>query len=428
MPTMFVFAQSSSAVKALKVGDVVPDLVFENLVNHTSKSAKLSDFKGKVIVLDFWATWCGPCIKGMPKLSKLQQDFKDQLQVIPITHEPEAIVDKFLRRQSFKLMSAVVPESYALYVYALFPKHTIPHCIVINKEGRVAGITSSAHIDSALIDNLIHGRKTAIPQKNNIAQFNSNAPLLTPMYPELTGTNFTYSMMTGQLNGLPAFSSEIVQDTMKVGFHMVNVDITKLFLQAYQLPDWYSRSRIVLENVRDTTRYILDPFQSELYKEQWGAMHSYVYEIVAPNLTRQQRLETMKNTISTHFKQLYGAEIYPAEKELDCYALIVSDKKLLPITKGGTSMHGSDIVNQRSFFTNIPIAKFAESLEQALFLPFVDATETAINIDMTIPAQLKTTALKTKDVGALRDYLQQFGLSIEKTKRTLPVLLIREQP
>lgn len=42
----------------LTVGDVMPDITFNNLVNYKSSSAKLSDFKGKLVILDFWATTC----------------------------------------------------------------------------------------------------------------------------------------------------------------------------------------------------------------------------------------------------------------------------------------------------------------------------------------------------------------------------------
>lgn len=49
------------------------------------KSIKLSDYKDKIVLIDFWATWCAPCRKGIPDLVELQKEYKDKLVVIGIS-------------------------------------------------------------------------------------------------------------------------------------------------------------------------------------------------------------------------------------------------------------------------------------------------------------------------------------------------------
>jgi thiol-disulfide isomerase/thioredoxin len=55
----------------------------KNVLN--GKEVKLSDYRGKVVIVDFWATWCGPCRRGIPDLIKLQKKYKNKIAVIGIS-------------------------------------------------------------------------------------------------------------------------------------------------------------------------------------------------------------------------------------------------------------------------------------------------------------------------------------------------------
>jgi thiol-disulfide isomerase/thioredoxin len=71
-----VMAQNSKPPTNLKIGDKVPEITISNILNYKdstgkpSTSAKISEFKGKLLILDFWATWCTPCIKYLPELQR----------------------------------------------------------------------------------------------------------------------------------------------------------------------------------------------------------------------------------------------------------------------------------------------------------------------------------------------------------------------
>jgi thiol-disulfide isomerase/thioredoxin len=64
------------------IGKPVPDVKLLDFENN--QSVPLSKFKGKLTIITFWATWCGPCIKEMPAFSKLVEDSQGKLQVIAI--------------------------------------------------------------------------------------------------------------------------------------------------------------------------------------------------------------------------------------------------------------------------------------------------------------------------------------------------------
>ena len=67
------------SMKLLPVGQTAPDW---QLADVDGKTHALSEYRGKVVVMDFWATWCGPCAEVMPRMQKLHEKFADQGVVI----------------------------------------------------------------------------------------------------------------------------------------------------------------------------------------------------------------------------------------------------------------------------------------------------------------------------------------------------------
>ncbi len=124
-----LFAQDGTALKA-------PSIALKDL---TGKNVKLSDFKGKIVLLNFWATWCVPCAAEVPELVKWQEQYKDGgLQIIGITYPPTnaAKVRRFVRRN--RINYPILFGSKA--TKKLFePSDTLPVTVIIDKQGNIAG-------------------------------------------------------------------------------------------------------------------------------------------------------------------------------------------------------------------------------------------------------------------------------------------------
>lgn len=134
----FVAADGSSArplgTESDMVGKPAPDFTLELL---TGKSFQLSRQKGKVVVLDFWATWCGPCIQAMPQVDRVVEEFKDhqvELVAVNLQEAPDKI-KKTLER--LKLDPAVALDIDGV-VAGRYAATAIPQTVIVDREGNVA--------------------------------------------------------------------------------------------------------------------------------------------------------------------------------------------------------------------------------------------------------------------------------------------------
>lgn len=97
---------------------------------------KLSDHMGKVVVLDFWATWCGPCVQALPVLMKVSGEYADKgVKLIAVNQqENKEKVAAFLKKNDWKLTVAMDTEGKAA---ELFLVRGIPQTVIVGKDGKI---------------------------------------------------------------------------------------------------------------------------------------------------------------------------------------------------------------------------------------------------------------------------------------------------
>lgn len=128
------FAQTPDTTTLTKVGQAVPNFTVTTLDGNV---VKIADLKGKVVLINFFATWCGPCMGEMPHVEKeIWQQLKSQkLVVLAIgrEHSKDELI-KFNKEKGFTFLLAPDPKRE---VYSLFAKQFIPRNYVIGKDGKI---------------------------------------------------------------------------------------------------------------------------------------------------------------------------------------------------------------------------------------------------------------------------------------------------
>ena len=126
------------------------------LTNLEGKTVKLSNYRGKVVVLDFWATWCGPCRVALPKMQKLANKYKDSNVEFFFINCGESgteekikeKVAKFISENQYTINVLFDFDNEATQKYKILGTRGIPYQLVINKEGTI--IASDNHLEGVL--------------------------------------------------------------------------------------------------------------------------------------------------------------------------------------------------------------------------------------------------------------------------------------
>lgn len=125
---------------AAEEGYLAPDLELHYL---DGSSAALSDYRGKVILLNLWATWCGPCVNEMPAFPRLQEKFGDQLQIIALNcGEAAETVEAFAEEKGYTFPIAVDEEYTAML--GAYQTSSIPYTVIIDSAGVIRHISVGA--------------------------------------------------------------------------------------------------------------------------------------------------------------------------------------------------------------------------------------------------------------------------------------------
>ncbi len=129
------------------IGEPAPEISAKEWINLVHPPT-LATLRGKVVVVEFWATWCGPCVESIPRLNELLHKYAGRnFQLLSFAEEGHQTMDKFLSKRRIEYPIGL--ESPSLEDYGVT---AIPHAFVVDQKGKIVwqGHTASVEMDEAI--------------------------------------------------------------------------------------------------------------------------------------------------------------------------------------------------------------------------------------------------------------------------------------
>lgn len=159
---------------SLKVGEPAPPLALERTIPGGAP-ATLESFRGKPVVMEFWATWCAYCVQEIPRLNALAEKFPG-VAFLSVTDEQAPVVEAFLLKRPIHGSVALDRGGATFKAYDV---ETRPRTVLINPDGIVSGIMHPAQMTEAVMADFVAGRPVspvALRRSLHILEDNSVEP------------------------------------------------------------------------------------------------------------------------------------------------------------------------------------------------------------------------------------------------------------
>ncbi len=147
---------NGNSQQAYKNGDIVADFEFTKILNYDTTAASLNELGNQLTIIDFFGTWCIPCVKALPHLNELHAEFKNNVRILLVSNEEHGKLNKFIAARS-PFPFSVISDDQNKFI-SLFQPPSYPYTLVINKKNRIIAITDAASLNSADLTKWLSGK------------------------------------------------------------------------------------------------------------------------------------------------------------------------------------------------------------------------------------------------------------------------------
>jgi len=395
----------------LKLGDTMPDITIQNVINYKTKAIRLADFKDKLVILDFWGTYCMPCVEHFPFIQSLQNKFAKKVFFLPVDIDykfdsPSRVINFFKTRKIAFNLPSVVQDSL---LKKMFNVQYMGRYVWI-QNGVIKQITDAEEVTEQNILKTLKKEQLPLRQvvrvendytKPLFIAGNASSVLLTYCIRSML---FRYSP---QLRG-GGFDTDSMGNVTRI--YDYNSTVLNLILLAN--PDYnHFHARIKLLTKKPEMIMENPQTDSALRKNLYG------YEAIFPSVPKQTAIRYVKQDLARYFPF-----VLDSAKIMDtCWVLKLSNEKKPKVNARGKSE--TNIYEQLGlpvYFHDHPLSELRLELEFLFKVPVIDETGYTSNVWLDLPGDASDPIEVSKS-------LQKQGFTLTKELRPIEFLLIKDR-
>ena len=420
--TFYVHAQNQS-VEGLKIGNKIPDFTFQNLQNTPQKTQKASDlYKRGLLIINFWATWCIPCVSELPFLDSMQLKNTSYYNMVCITDESKETLSTYLEKHRDLTHLKFLAGDKTLRQY--FPHTIVPHNIWIDKNGTIKAITGDEEVNDINISAFLLGKANMLVKQEDL-NFDWQKPLRVADTELLYRSVITPFKNIG--NGGVLLPDSGVDRTRFLAWNRTKTDLiwAATMGEAMAKRDW---SYVIL-NVKDSTGFTYPSYTNmkewtRIYLPEfnkWSEKNQYCYEMM---FSRKVGIDSFYSLMLHELSLYFNLRAEVKMQTTDCWVLkeipgkLISLKDTSKTQKETLHLEGNVLIaNNQSI---LEIARALNRLFQQNY-PFVVGASIKTSINLNKDFKDLSTGLT---IERLKNCLNEVGLDINLEKHPYPFLAI----
>ena len=387
---------------------------------------------GKVVVLEFWATTCGPCVAYIPHMNELADEFKDKpVQFIAVTDEKESVIERFLKKTPIHAWLGLGPDG-GLGENTPYRVMAIPHTVLIDTHGRIAVITEPFLLRAPTIQACLDGSSGSPVGGHASATNQVSLRIVTTEYWTSDGGQLPGMIPAQYLAGIKPLFQILIRPTptnsttASPGTNLPPALNRRMSDRPVET--WSARAMTAQNDTLERAIEIVFAVKpNRVVADAKLPTNKYDFYITLPPENRQsQNQATLEAVFAQAVAATFNLTVQREMRDIDLWVLKTNATSLEALSKSTNPDGKYSAFCDEAAATNQPLRTLAEELEISGAKLVLD--ETGLTNDYDFDIKWTQKDYEHPNIAGMIDAVKTLGLELMREKRSMAVVVMHQSP